>query len=121
MKLKKNHALPVLMMCIALALSVVLIVLPVEQILVTYKVVNGVKTVEYVSKAEGIFRIIAVSLGCGCAWIFLKNRMEKKCTAEPNMLSYRFRSFGIDIFFFALTLLPSVMSILSILLWIRRF
>ena len=53
MKIPKYLQLPIVMVCITVIICVILMILPIDQVLVTYKTVNGVNTVEYVSKAAG--------------------------------------------------------------------
>lgn len=120
MKLLKNHTFPVLMTCIAITLCVVLAVLPIEEILSTYRMVNDVKTVEYVSKAEGIFKVIASSFGTSCVWFFLRNRYRTKYREEPGMISIRLRIICTDIIFFLYSLIPSIVCIISLVLWIKN-
>lgn len=119
MKLDRYQKLPVYINCLTLVICVVILFLPIEQILTVYKVVNGVKTVEFVSKAEGIFRLIIVSVASGVIWILFRKWIEKKITNNPEYMRYYFIKFYINFFFFAWTSLPSVMGILSIILWLR--
>ena len=118
MSLKTEHRMPVIMMYLALVICVFLLILPVEQILTTYTIENGVKTVAFVPKAEGVIGLIAVSAVCGASWILLRSWIGKRIAAQPDLLSCRIIKGVINFAFFCWTLLPSLMGVLSIVRWI---
>lgn len=117
MKIKKNHRLPLLMICISLSFCLVLALLPVKEIVVTYSVVNGIKTVEFVSKTEGIFIMISISLIMNCLWIFARNRIDRKPPNGPGLFFVFSNKWMMNLWFFVICSVPAIMGIISLILW----
>lgn len=116
MKLNQNLRFPLIVVSFTLVICVVLIILPVEQIVTTYVVVNGVKTVEFVPKWEGIVKMLISHGICTAAWIFIRRWIKKIIANHKELVSYRVIGFSVNFFFFAWASLPAVMGILSIIL-----
>ena len=118
MKLANEHKLPLCMIGLSVFVSVILLILPVDKILVTYQVVNSVKTVEYVSKSEGIFKLVVSALVVYVMWILRRRKHRLKCEQNPDMVSHRLRRGFEDLFFSVIGLVPVVAGIISIVIWL---
>lgn len=116
MKLDQNLRFPLIVISFTLVVCVVLIILPVEQIVTTYVVVNGVKTVEFVPKWEGIIKMLISHGVCATAWILIRRWIKKIIANHKELVSYRVIGFAVSFLFFAWASLPAAMGILSIIL-----
>ena len=120
MKTIKRHKAPVFMVCLSLFVAILLTIFPVSEVLLTYKLVNGVKTVEFVSKFEGIYKIFVSTILATGLWIPVRIWNDKKRRENPGFVSYELRRFAINAYFGILSLLPSAMGIASIIIWILQ-
>lgn len=116
MKLDKNMRFPLVAVCLTVLICLVLIILPIDQVVTTYKVVNGVQSIVFVPKWEGIVKMLIVSGVIAVAWTWVQKRVEKKISENNNLTSYRIIGFILNLYFFALSTLPAVMGIVSIVI-----
>ncbi len=118
MELIGNHKLPLFMIGLSILVSVILLILPIDQILVTYKVVNGVKSIVYVTKPEGVCKLLAASMSVNFMWIFTRRKNRHNRDRNPDLFSYRLRGGAMNLFFASLALLPPIAGIISIVTWL---
>ena len=114
MKLPKYLRLPIAMVCITVIVSIILMLLPIEQVLRTYEIVNGAKTVVLVPKIIGVLLYFIASVFAAALWAFIRRAIDKVVAQNSGYFSYRFIRIAINVMFFALTSLAPVLGILSI-------
>lgn len=114
MKIPKYLHLPIVMVCITVVICVILMILPIDQVLVRYKTVNGVKTVECVSKAAGVIRYLGGTIFVAAVWSLIRKSLDRAVSQNSDFVSYRFIRFATNAVFFVLASIMPVIGILSI-------
>lgn len=116
MNLEKHMRLPAIMLCVSIAICILLMILPVNQIVSVYKNVNGIKTVEFLPKLLGTAVILAMTVLVAIIWSLVRKALDQIVAKNGTLTSYRVIRFFVNAAFFIWASLPSYMGILSIIL-----
>lgn len=119
MKLKTRHKISCAMLLISAVIAMILAVLPLEEIMTGYKVINGVEDVTDVPKIQGLVSMIVVPVVCGILWHLVGKWNDKRIAEEPELKSYRLHSVLIAVPFLVWMFLPIGFGIANIVLWIQ--
>ena len=114
--LKKYMRFPAAILCVCVVICILLLVLPVDQIVKVYKVVNGIKTVEYLPKFAGIAGILGTTIVLAVIWSLVRKGLDTSVSRNDTQTSYRVIRFFVNAVFCIWAVLPSFMGILSIIL-----
>ena len=118
MKIPRYARLPVCLIGVSLVVCLLLAILPVDQILVSYAVRNGVESIVFVPKIEGILRIIVLSVVFGFLWIWLNRRFHHSSSDALTFFGIRVNKNSAGFFLGFMMVLASAMGIISIIIWI---
>ena len=114
MNLPKYLRLPILMVCITVIVCIILMLLPLEQVLRTYEIVNGVKSVVYIPKIIGVIGYFITSVFVAALWAFIRRAIDKEVAQNSGYFSYRFIRIVINVMFLVFASLTPVLGIISI-------
>lgn len=119
MKRNKRQIVSLLIICFSFLISLIVYVTSSEQILTGYRVVNGVKSITYMPKLNGVLAMSGIPIIMSILWDFIAKKNEGKIAEKPELLSYKIRGAFINFYFLALSVLPAIMGIINIILWIK--
>jgi hypothetical protein len=117
---KFRQKLSILILLISATLSLLIWLLPINQVLTGYRIINGIESTTYVLKEDGIISIIMVPGVVCLIWNFLAKRNDLKMQDNDKLYSYRFRGAVMDVVFFLLASLPSAFGIANIVLYLTQ-
>lgn len=118
--MKNRKKISFIFILVTLILAAIILILPVDQILTGYSVRNGVETITYVPKMQGIGKMAVIQIAVCLMWNYCSNRMEKKAEAEPELVGYRVKTILLDVYFCIMNSVGAMVGIINIVLWLKN-
>lgn len=113
--MKTRQKIALAMILITVMLAAVVILLPIDQVLISYSSRNEVEELTLVSKAKGFWLMVIIPVWVGLVWNYFSGKTEKKIEAEPGNMNHRAKAVFQDILFFIWSSVGAIIGIINII------